>query len=243
MMSGSLVLQSGTFGLISGGILGLLFGLCFFSAALWTGAVGAGLGLALGLVNGLFLSVITGLFFFPLLHIRLYQATAIVMSALISGAGTASFGPWYFAEKVMTPSSAVFIGFNSVMASLIAGLAGALIGQYIAQWYEQTWMRESQVPPGQRIPFGVIAPNPRHHLRQAFCAQRRVWLGVSVLALLSPLVGNWLLRRLVCGTQDVITCLPSPRLYTSVIAGFKASSPAVVIILLIVAFRKWRANC
>ena len=49
---GYFVLRSGTIGLISGSVLGGLFGLTLF-AFIWTVPIGAGLGLGLGLVNGL----------------------------------------------------------------------------------------------------------------------------------------------------------------------------------------------
>ncbi|MBD2073333.1 hypothetical protein H6F86_05425 [Phormidium sp. FACHB-592] len=130
-----IVWRSAVIGLISGSILGALFGCAFIPVALWTGALGASLGLGLGLVNGLLLSVTTYLCFYPLNHVRRYRAIVKITSASITARGAAAFGPWYFATTGMTPLTAVRLGFSSVLASVIAGWAGWLAGQNMAQWY------------------------------------------------------------------------------------------------------------
>jgi hypothetical protein len=98
-LSWYIVLRSVAIGLISGGVLGVLFCLWFF---VFTGMLGAGLGLGLGLVNGLLVSVITCLFFYPLKHIRLYHVAVKVISASVAGVGVGIFGPWYFSSTPMT---------------------------------------------------------------------------------------------------------------------------------------------
>ncbi|MBN3940267.1 MAG: hypothetical protein V7L21_12990 [Nostoc sp.] len=232
-----IVLRSVAIGLISGGVLGVLFCLLFF---VFTGMLGAGLGLGLGLVNGLLVSVITCLFFYPLRHIRLYHVTVKVISASVAGVGVAIFGPWYFSStpmfsRPMTPSSAVWLGFGSVLASVIAGLAGWLAGQNISQWYEQKTKGDGREPIVSKTLHSTITPNKAdQHLEAILSSRNWVWICVGLLSFLCSFAGNRLLQLLVCGTQDVVSCLPSPRLYTSIIAGYKVVLPVIVAIILIV---------
>lgn len=229
---GYIVLRSGTIGLISGSVLGGLFGLTLF-AFIWTGPVGAGLGLGLGLVNGLLLSVTTCLFFYPLKYVRLYHVVVKFISASIAAGGAAAFAPWYFSSTLMTPSSAVLIGFNSVLASIVAGWAGGLAGQNIAQWYEQKSAVDTQEL-AKRISHSTITFNKLgRYLAATSLAEKLGWINVALFSLLCPVPGNGLLKFLVCGNLDVISCLPSPRLYTSVIEGFKVAIPIVFSIMLI----------
>jgi hypothetical protein len=231
-----LVLRSGAIGLISGSVLGVLFGFSFL-AFIWTGIVGAGLGLGLGLVNGLLLSVITCLFFYPLRQVRRYRVIVKVSSAAIAGGGAAVFGPLYFSSTPMTPSSAVLIGFSSILASLIAAWAGGLTGQNIAQWYEQKSGVAHTEPAAMRT---SPSPNPStqvdRYLKALLLSEKSGWISVAFFSLICLFPGNWLLRFLVCGSwnADPFECLPSPRLYTSVIAGFKVTFPIVLLIMLVV---------
>ncbi len=233
-----IVLRSVAIGLISGGVLGVLFCLLFF---VFTGMLGAGLGLGLGLVNGLLVSVITCLFFYPLKHIRLYHVTVKAISASVAGVGVGIFGPWYFSSTPMTPSSAVWIGFGSVLASVIAGLAGWLAGQNISQWYEQKTKGDGQEAIVSKTLHTTITPNKAdQHLEAILSSRNWGWICVGLLSFLCSFAGNRLLQLLVCGTQDVVYCLPSPRLYTSVIAGSKVVLPVIFAIILIVKFLESR---
>ena len=232
-----IVLRIALIGLISGSGLGILFGLRFGLLVLWTGIVGAGLGLGLGFVNGLLLSAMTCLFFYPIKQARLYRAIAELMSAVIAGAGVAAFGPWYFSSTSMTPSSAVFIGFGSVLASAIAGWAGALAGQNIAHWYERANIKPSIA---EKVLSTRAMGQASWHPKAILFSQRAGWMGVALLAVLSSVVGHPLLQFLVCGAQDIFTCLPSPRLYTSVIAGFKVTIPIIFAAMIMVAvLKRW----
>ncbi|MBD1866521.1 hypothetical protein H6F95_04210 [Cyanobacteria bacterium FACHB-471] len=233
-LAGYIVLRSGTIGLISGSVLGGLFGLTLL-AFIWTGAIGAGLGLGLGLVNGLLLSVTTCLFFYPLKYVRLYHGVVKFISASIAAGGAAAFAPWYFSSTPMTPSSAVFIGFNSVLASIVAGWAGGLAGQNIAQWYEQKSAVDTQELARRISRITITLNKPARHLAAISLAEKLGWISVALFSLLCPLLGKGLLKSLVCGDLDVISCLPSPRLYTSVIEGFKVAIPIVFSIMLIVS--------
>jgi hypothetical protein len=236
---GYFVLRSGTIGLISGSVLGGLFGLTLF-AFIWTVPFGAGLGLGLGLVNGLLLGVITCLFFYPLKYVRLYRMVVKFISACIAAAGGAAFAPWYFSSTPMTPSSAVLIGFSSVLISIVAGWAGGLAGQNVARWYEQKSAVDTQEL-ASRISHSTITSNkPDRHLIAISSDEKLGWISVALFSLLCPLPGNGLLKFLVCGDLDVISCLPSPRLYTSVIEGFKVTIPIVLSIMLIVLVLKSR---
>ncbi|MEH2296146.1 hypothetical protein [Nostoc sp.] len=181
-----IVLRSVAIGLISGGVLGALFGLLFF---VLTGIVGAGLGLGLGLVNGLLLSVITCLFFYPLKYIRLYHVTVKVISASVAGVGVAIFGPWYFSSTSMTPSSAVLIGFGSVIASVIAGLAGWLAGQNISQWYEQKTKGDRREATVRKTLHSTITPNKAdQHLEAILLSKNWGWICVGLLSFLYSFV-------------------------------------------------------
>lgn len=230
-----IVWRSVAIGLLSGSVLGVLFGFGFIFAFIWTGIVGAGLGLGLGLVNGLLLSLITCLFFYPLKHVRLYYIIAKVISAAVAGIGVAGFGPWYFSSTVMTPSSAVLIGFGSVLASAIAALAGWLAGENISQWYERktkAYRREATITNTQH---STINPNQAdQNLEAALVFSNWAWVSLGILSLLSLFAGTRLLQFLVCGTQNIVSCLPSSRLYTSVIAGFKVVLPVLVVVILLV---------
>lgn len=243
--AGDIVLRSGAIGLLSGGVLGALFGsgqFAFFgwqtilACALWTGAIGAGLGLSLGLVNGLLLGLLSCLFFYPLQYVRLYRMMAKIMSVLVAAGGTISFGPWYFSSKAMTPSSAVLIGFSSVLASVISGWAGWLAGQNTTEWYEQQYARQKGEPTAPKTPSSTTTTNPSiktQSLKTTLRSMGLGWVYVSLFSLLCSFVGRRLLQHLICGTQDVISCLPSPRLYTSVAAGLKVTLPLVLVGILI----------
>ncbi|MBE9080492.1 hypothetical protein IQ241_24960 [Romeria aff. gracilis LEGE 07310] len=113
----------------------------------------------------------------------------------------------------MTPISAVTIGLGSVLASLVAGWAGALAAQDITRWYAQV--------------------STDHSLRTATFAISPGWIGVALLAVAGSPRRYLPLRWLVCGSHDVISCLPSPRLYTSVAAGFRVTLPIIFVIVLI----------
>lgn len=231
-----IVLRSGAIGLISGAILGVLFG-CTLLVFVWTGIAGAVLGLGLGLVNGLLISTTTCLFFYPLKYVRLYRVTVKIISAFIAGGGAAIAGPWYFSSTAMTPSSAVFIGFSSVLASIVAGWAGGLAGQNIAQWYEQNSAASRQESTARRISHHTIASNKlARHLKAALSSEKFGWISVASFSLICLSPGNWLLKLLICRdlSADVFSCLPSPRLYTSVMEGFKVTLPIVFLIMLVV---------
>ncbi|MBE9180037.1 hypothetical protein IQ268_15815 [Oculatella sp. LEGE 06141] len=243
-----IILQSGIIGLISGSLLGGLFG-CTLLVFIWTGTVGAGLGLGLGLVNGLLLGAITCLFFYPLKDVRLYHVIVTLMSASTAGAGAAIFGPWYFSSKAMTPGTAVFIGFSSVLASVVAGWTGALAGQSMAQWYDQKSAIDREESSARQIPHSIITSNtsntsnqPNRLLAAILVSKKTGWISVALFSLFCPFPGNWLLKILVCGEldPDVFSCLLSPRLYTSVVAGFKAALPIILLILLMLALLQSR---
>jgi hypothetical protein len=238
---GYFVLRSGTIGLISGSVLGGLFGLTLF-AFIWTVPIGAGLGLGLGLVNGLLLGVITCLFFYPLKFVRLSHVVVKFISASIAAGGGAAFAPWYFSSTSMTPSSAVLIGFSSVLTSIVAGWAGGLAGQNIAQWYEQQSAVDTQELAMRNSHSTITSNKLGQHLVAISSAEKLRWISVALFSLLCPLPGNGLLKSLVCGNLDVISCLPSPRLYTSVIEGFKVAIPIVLSIMLIVLVLKNRGK-
>ncbi|HIK08172.1 MAG TPA: hypothetical protein IGS40_26390 [Trichormus sp. M33_DOE_039] len=226
-----IILRSMAIGLISGGILGALFGFVFF---VWTGTVGAVLGLGLGLVNGILLSLITCLFFYPLKSLRLYHVIVKVISASIAGVGVASFGPWYFSSNYMTPSSGVLIGFSSVIASVVAGFAGWLAGKNIFQWYEQKNQRERRKSTLKATLHDTTTLNTaEQHLEDSLWSRNLGWIYLGLISFLCSFRGQMLLQFIVCGNQDVRSCLPSPRLYTSVIAGFKVVIPTILVIILI----------
>ncbi len=237
-----IILRSTVIGLMSGTILGFLFGLPLLLFIV-TGIVGAGLGLGLGLINGLLLSVITCLFFYPLRSVWLYRLIAKGMGALLAGGGAAVFGPWYFSSRSMTPSSAVLIGFGSVIASIIAGWAGGLAGQNLAQWYEQ-----KSVPAQQKLIARPTssAVNPLQkldrYLGTILLSHKMGWISVAIFSLFSFFLGNQILRFLICGeiAADVYTCLPSPRLYTSAIEGFKVALPITFLVVLTVVLLQRR---
>lgn len=230
-LAGWIALRNGVIGLISGGVLGALFGGLWLTFSV---PVGAGLGLTLGLVNGLLLSLITGLFFYPLRAVRLYQAIVKLISVTIAGGGAAIFGPWYFSSTSMTPSSAVFIGFSSVLASIIAGLAGGLAGQNTAAWYEQESSGDHSGETASRLSGRTSFLYLFTQFLDGLFAERQSWGSVGLLALFCMVFGNALLGFLVCGNQEAFECLPSPRLYNSVLLGFKAVLPICFFVLLIV---------
>ncbi|MBD1875282.1 hypothetical protein H6F75_17510 [Nodosilinea sp. FACHB-131] len=233
-----ITLRSTVIGLMSGAILGALFG--FFPLPLLlilTGIVGAGLGLGLGLINGLLLSAIACLFLYPLRSVWLYHLIAKVMGALIAGGGAAVFGPWYFSSQGMTPSSAVTIGFGSVIASIIAGWAGGLAGQNLAQWYEQKSVAAQHESITRQTSSGANSLQKlKRYLGNILLSQKAGWISVAIFSLFSFFLRNRVLRFLVCGdlVTDVYACLPSPRLYTSVIEGLKVALPITFLIALMV---------
>ncbi|MBD2108995.1 hypothetical protein [Nodosilinea sp. FACHB-13] len=233
-----IILRSTVIGLMSGAILGSLFG--FFPLPLLlilTGIVGAGLGLGLGLINGLLLSATTCLFFYPLRSVGLYHLIAKVIGALIAGGGAAVFGPWYFSSQAMTPNSAVTIGFGSVIASIIAGWAGGLAGQNIAQWYEQKSLAAQHKSVIRQTSSGANSLQKlKRYLGDILSSQKAGWISIAIFSLFSFFLRNRVLRFLVCGdlVTDAYACLPSPRLYTSVIEGFKFALPITFLITLIV---------
>lgn len=217
-LAASITLRSAVIGLATGTVMGSLSGLGFGYAIFWGfGLIGAALGLGLGIVGGLLLAVVTAVFFYPLRQVWLYRAIAPTIGAVVAGSGAAAWGPWYFSSISMTPLSAVTIGLGSVLAALIAGWAGVLAAQDMVRWYECWW-------------YGRANPVCRLH-----------WLGVALLAFFGTLRSYLPLRWLVCGTADVlavVTCLPSPRLYTSVIAGFKVTLPIMLVIMLMLGLFK-----
>ena len=158
----------------------------------------------LGLVGGLLLGAVTSKSFYPLVRIRLYRVIATTVAAVIAGGGAALFGPMTFSSVPMTPISAVTIGFSSVLISLIAGWAGALATQDVVRWYEQI-SAESTLKTSK---FAIAAiPG---------------WIGIALLAVF----GDVAIKYLACGgyrSEVVINCVPSPRLYTSMTAGFRAT--------------------
>src|SRR6476646_417765 len=203
-----ITLKSVAIGLISGSLLGILFG-CAYGAFLWTGVIGAGLGLGLWLLNGLLLIGITCLFFYPLKYARLYRAIVKVIGASLAGGGVAIFGPWYFSSTSMTPSSAVFIGFSSVLASAIAGCAGALGGQDISQCYEQKSAEgKGELTARKTSRNTIISNKANRHLETILSSIDVGWMYLALLSFLCSLLGNRLLQYLICGTQDVVFCLP-----------------------------------
>ncbi|BBD63172.1 hypothetical protein NIES2109_63850 (plasmid) [Nostoc sp. HK-01] len=229
-----IVLRSVIIGLISGSVLGALFGCAFMIFSIWTAAFGTGLGLGLGLVNGVLLSFITCLFFYPLKYPWLYNLIVKVISAFVAGVGVATFGPWYFSSQYMTPSSAVLIGFSSVLASVIAGFAGWLAGKNISQWYEQKNQRKRRKSTLKATLHDTTPLNTaEQHLEDSLWSKNLGWIYLGLLSFLCSFLGQMLLQFIVCGNQDVRSCLPSPRLYTSVIAGFKVVIPAILVIILI----------
>lgn len=207
---GLIALRSTVIGFLSGTVTGILFGLMLSS---WVAGVvlGTVFGIVLGAVAGLLLGVVTSMFFYPLARVSLYRAIATIIAVVITGSGAAMWGPWYFSSTLMTPMSAVTLGFGSVLASLIAGWAGALAAQDIARWYEQASANSFLGTSKLKISPG--------------------WIGVALLPILGWLPMGWL----VCGSFDPVryaSCLPSPRLYTSVTAGFKVTLPVLSISVL-----------
>lgn len=207
-----------------------------YSVGGW-GMLGAAFGLVLGIGGGLLLGIVTSLFFYPLERVRLYRVIAPAVGTVIAGSGAATWGPWHFSSTSMTPTSAVVIGLGSVLASLVAGWTGVLAAQNIVRWYEQ-WERKQVSADGYLISAGVEAapsPDPPEASYSGTAASFRIspsWIGIALLACVGSIKGYLPLRWLVCGTTDVITCLPSPRLYTSVIAGFKVTLPILLVSLL-----------
>ncbi|WP_275332123.1 hypothetical protein [Nodosilinea sp. PGN35] len=238
------VLRSAVIGLLAGSGLGGLFGATYF-VSIWTGLVGAGLGLGLGLINGLLLSAMTGLFFHPLHHRQRYRLTLTVISAFIAWAGVIAFGPWYFSDTQMTPSSAVLIGFGSVLASIVAGWAGGLLGQNLSDWYNHRPISEQPGWAAEPAPLDTTPINkPKRFWDDIFLTQRAGWVKASLFALLCPRLGNSLLELLVCGylNADAVACLPSPRLYTSVLAGLRVSLPIFLLTVLAIALFQHRSR-
>lgn len=227
-LAGLIALRSTAIGFLSSTAIGFLLGtvigiFLIFSRGMSISVTGGGLlgiafvtafGTVLGAVVGLPLGIVTSTFFYPLVRVNLYRAISTIMAAVIAGSGAAMWGPWYFSSTRMTPMSAVTIGVGSVLASLVAGWAGALAAQDIAQWYEQvsanSFLRTSKLD---------ISPG---------------WIGVALLSVLGYLPIGWL----VCGSFDAASCLPSPRLYTSVAAGFKVTLPILFTSVLIYMLMK-----
>ncbi len=189
---------------------GLLFGSLLF---------GAMFGGILGLVGGLLLGAVTSKFFYPLVRIKWYRAIATTIAVVIAGGGAAIFGPLSFSSIPMTPISAVTIGFSSVVISLVAGWAAALAAQDVALWYEQASADSSLNTSGFST---AISPG---------------FIGVALLAVFGDVAIKWL----ACGSYRsgiVISCVPSPRLYTSVAAGFSATLPILLVSVLTYALLK-----
>lgn len=248
---GLITLRSTAIGLATGSVMGAFSGLgdailmliyrssaidSIYSVGGW-GMLGAAFGLVLGIGGGLLLGIVTSLFFYPLERVRLYRVIAPAVGTVIAGSGAATWGPWHFSSTSMTPTSAVVIGLGSVLASLVAGWTGVLAAQNIVRWYEQ-WERKQVSADGYLISAGVEAapsPDPPEASYSGTAASFRIspsWIGIALLACVGSIKGYLPLRWLVCGTTDVITCLPSPRLYTSVIAGFKVTLPILLVSLL-----------
>ncbi|MBE9112014.1 hypothetical protein IQ273_21650 [Nodosilinea sp. LEGE 07298] len=237
----SFVLRSAAIGLIAGAGLGVLFGSTFLFF-IWTGIVGAGLGFGLGLVNGLLTSTVTCLFFYPLRNRYRYRVVVTVVSALAAWGGVIVFGPWYFSDTAMTPVSAVLIGFSSVLASAIAGWAGGLTGQQLAHWYGSRSVAHRPDSIDSQPANDARLDKLRYWLYGCFSAQKWGWATVALFALLSPRLGNSILKVLVCGdlNPNVVSCLPSPRLYTSIAAGLRVSLPVFVCATLVVVLVQGR---
>ena len=242
----SIALRSGAMGAVSGGVMGLLYTLGqglvsilshmsaqgydlislleatlttllsigpLFRTLLFSAMFGAMFGGALGLVGGLLLGALTSKSFYPLARIRLYRAIATTVAVVIAGGGAALFGPMIFSSAPITPISAVTIGFSSVLISLVAGWAGALAAQDVVRWYEQV-----SAAPSVKTSKLAISAIPG-------------WIGVALLAFF----GDVAIKSLACGgyrSEVVINCVPSPRLYTSVTAGFKATLPILLVSIL-----------
>jgi hypothetical protein len=180
---------------------------------------GAVFGGILGLVGGLLLGAVTSRFFYPLVRVRLYRVIATTIAVVIAGGGAAIFGPLSFSSIPMTPISAVTIGFSSVLISLIAGWTAALAAQDIAQWYKQI-SADSSLKTSEFAT--AISPG---------------FIGVALLAVFGDVAIKWL----TCGSYRsgiVINCVPSPRLYTSVAAGFSATLPILLVSVLTYALLK-----
>lgn len=232
-----LILRSAVIGLLSGGVLGGLFGVNYlYLAFIWTGLVGAGLGISLGLINGLLVSAITCLFY-PLHRGRRYRLTITVMSTSIAWAGVIVAGPWYFSDTSMTPISAVLIGFSSVLASAVAGWAGGLTGQHMAQWASRPATAQPALVAEQATSDTTFLNRLKRYFDDIFSDQQASWVMVALFALVYPRPGNSLLEFLVCGdfNANVVSCLPSPRLYTSVVAGLRVSLPILLFTVLAIA--------
>ncbi|MBD1874251.1 hypothetical protein H6F75_12215 [Nodosilinea sp. FACHB-131] len=239
------IFRSAGIGLLSGSVLGGLFGVTYL-AFIWTGLLGVGLGISLGLVNGLLVSAITCFIFCPLHHRRRYRLTITVMSAFITWAGVIAAGPWYFSATALTPSSAVLIGFSSVLASIVAGWAGGLLGQNLADWYNHRLIVEQPIWAAEPATSDTTLLNkPKRDLDNIFLGQQAGWVKVALFAMLCPRLGNSLLEFLVCGdlNTDVVSCLPSPRIYTSVLAGLRVTLPIFLLTGLAIAlFQNQRRN-
>ncbi|MBD0268731.1 MAG: hypothetical protein ICV77_10610 [Cyanobacteria bacterium Co-bin8] len=273
----AIVLRNGAIGLMSGSVLGALFGCFYFTGIFWAGTpgfltgifweginaasfvrlisaglglvglaafagtVGAGLGLGLGLVSGLLLSLLSCLFFYPLRYVQLYHAVVKLVGTLVAAVGALSFWPWYFSSKGMTPITAVTIGFVSVLVSTVAGWAGWLASQNISQWYEQqyTGLKGSNTP-GKTLHSVTPSRTASQKLKAIFSSMGSEWIYVALFSLICSFGGKWLLNYVICGNQDAFSCLPSPRLYTSVAAGLKVALPTVLVAALIAALLQSR---
>ncbi|MBD2092129.1 hypothetical protein H6F67_19965 [Microcoleus sp. FACHB-1515] len=234
-----IVVRNAAIGLISGCIMGAFFGVGYFTYSIFTLWLGAGLGLVLGLVNGLLLSIITCQFFHPLRSVFFYRILVELISASTAGGGTAVFGLWLFSSRRMTPTTAVFIGFNSVLASLVAGCAGALAGQNISRWYTGIVQRHHRSQQEQTakntLPNSTSLNEIDRDRRGVVLSEIFGWIGVALFSLICSFFGYNSLKQLICGSQDVILCFSSPRLYTSFIAGYKAILFIIFRVLLIPA--------
>lgn len=184
---------------------GLFAGTLLFSAIF---------GGVLGLAGGLLLGAVTRKSFYPLVRIKLYRVIATTIAVVIPGGGAALFGPVTFSSVPMTPISAVTIGFSSVLISLVAGWAGALTAQDVVRWYEQ-----------------ISANSPLRKTKFTIVASVGGWIGIALLAVF----GDVAIKYLACGgyrSGVVIDCVSSPRLYTSVTAGFRATVPILLVSVL-----------
>lgn len=134
------------------------------------------------------------------------------------------------------------IGFASVLASLVAGWSGGLAAQNVVRWYEQASVDDEQVSSALGAAVSPAPSEANRPIKIGPLAIAPGWIGVALLAFAGSLGGYSPLWWLVCGTNDVaaaFTCLPSPRLYTSVAAGFKATLPiALAIALAFVMLKK-----
>lgn len=233
-----IALRSTVTGILSGGVMGLLFTLGKQLPFIWEGKLkgydlgnllintlktissrgelfggfllGAMFGGILGLVGGLLLGAVTSRSFCPLVRVRLYRVVATTIAAVIAGGGVATLVPLSFSSTPMTPGSAVTIGFNAVLLSLVAGWAAALAAQNIARWYEQVSI-DSSLKTSKFAP--VISPG---------------FVGVALLAVF----GDLAIKLLACGgyrSDILINCVPSPRLYTSISAGFRVALPILLV--------------